>query len=110
MKTLLAALLMLPAMAVSQETKRVDLPCASLDKIVEVTEKYDELPLLRSSSVRDGAVQVLVIYANMKTGSYTIVERVSDNWFCVLSVGADFQTVPVDIIEEIITERIKKRT
>jgi hypothetical protein len=109
MKTFLAALLMLPAMAVSQEAKRIDLACVSLKQLVEVTNKYDELPLLRGTSVRNGVTQVLVMYANTETGSFTMVEKVGDDSFCVLSVGGNFQPVPSDIIEEIVTERNKKR-
>ena len=109
MKKLLVAVLMLPTMAISQETKRIDLACVSLKQLVEVTNKYDELPLLRGTSVRNGVAQVLVMYANTETGSFTMVEKAADDRFCVLSVGGNFQPVPSDIIDEIVTERKKKR-
>lgn len=70
---------------------KFDAACGTEDQINVLINQYGERPLLQMVSERDtsaGEIQSLtIIFANPKTRSYTIVERMTDNVFCVTGTG-----------------------
>lgn len=71
--------------------------CIDIETLRDLTDEYDELPLMRSTSVRDHGDVVqqnpLVIFANNKSGSFTIIEEISPMEFCVIAIGNSFRDV-----------------
>ena len=50
----------------------------------------------------------LVIFVNLKTGSFTIVEKVEEQKYCVLAVGGNFEPVPAEVLREYNRSREKE--
>lgn len=114
MKKLLAILLMAPAIAFSQSKeikKQHEVVCLNWNSISLILDKYDEDPLVRGMSLReDGkrkSQEPLVLFVNAKTFSWTIIEKVGNDLYCVLAIGNGFEAVPGNIIDDM-RERRKK--
>jgi hypothetical protein len=124
MKKLLAILLMMPVIAVSDvriievnsEVKTVPIPsyCVTLQHLSDILDEHDELPLIRGKSVRETdkepSVNPLVVFMNGKTGSWTIAEKMPSNLYCIIAVGSGMQMVPGDVIDNMLKERDRKRS
>jgi hypothetical protein len=124
MKKILAILLMMPVIAVSdvriievnQEVKTVPIPayCVTLQQLSDILDEHDELPLIRGKSVRETdkepSVNPLVLFMNGKTGSWTIAEKIPSNLYCIIAVGAEMQMVPGDVIDNMMKERDRRRS
>ena len=76
---------------------RLTLPCGSMEEVIKILVKYNEKPMLNMKSTRtqdDQPTQTMVtLFVNPETGTYSLVERVSDTLFCVLSSGEDLRVV-----------------
>lgn len=87
------------------EIRTFQTTCVTLNYLNKIAEQYDELPILRADSVRkdDGedVSYVAVLYMNMKTKSWTLVEKISDNSYCVMGVGNGMEPVSQDIRDSI---------
>jgi hypothetical protein len=116
MKKMLATLLFMPVIAFSQPNEEVNLStyCTSLNELEGVMAEFGELPALRGKTQRDidgvPVENVLVIFMNPETKTWTIVERMSNGSFCVLSAGGALEAVPKDIVDNIIKNRQRKRS
>jgi hypothetical protein len=64
-----------------------------------LTDRFDETPIARGIAVYPTPSSI-VIFINVATGSFTVVERVATDRYCVLSVGGSFESVPLDIQKE----------
>ena len=94
---LLACLIVGPTVAQSnKDTERlqvvkIDAYCMSEDTMSEITEKYQERPLLAMKSAREVSGKSLefitILFANSKTSSWTLVEQVTENVYCVVATG-----------------------
>lgn len=72
-------------------TFATEFPCGSLENLAEVLDKHEEEPALTASSTREigGKFEVvpMVIFINMKTKSWTIVEQYGRDVYCVTGLG-----------------------
>ena len=73
-----------------------------------LTDRFDETPIARGIAVYP-TPSSMVIFINVATGSFTVVERVATDRYCVLSVGGSFESVPLDIQKESQQRRDKGR-
>jgi hypothetical protein len=69
-----------------------ELICGNENGISDVLEKYGEKPFATMSTVREipgvGLTDnPMVIFVNPETRSYTIVERITKNTYCIVAVG-----------------------
>jgi len=124
MKKILAILLMMPVIAVSEvriievnsEVKTVPIPayCITIQHLSDILDEHDELPVLRGKSVRkaEGAPDInsLIVFMNAKTGSWTIAEKMPSDTYCVIGVGESMHLVPNEVIDNILKERDRKRS
>jgi len=119
MKKILATLLFIPTLAFSQSNKNesiVNIPayCISIQKFGSLLTEFDELPFVRGKSTRDvngrETTNSLVIFMNVRTKTWTIAEKVSDDKYCIIATGEDMEVVPQDIIDNIIKDRQQKRS
>jgi hypothetical protein len=116
MKKLLATLLFMPVIAFSQsnEAEEINIPtyCVSIKILEEVLTEFNELPMLRGKTERHvngvSTENTLVIFMNPETKTWTIVEKMANGSYCVLSAGASFEPVPKEIIDSVINSRQQK--
>lgn len=80
--------------SIASEILQIDtkLSCASWERINETLEKYGEIPFVNMNAyraLRNNDVMNLpaIMFVNPKTKSYTLVEKFSDQLYCVVSIG-----------------------
>jgi len=118
MKKMLATLLFMPVIAFSQpnEAEEINIPthCVSIKVLEEVLTEFNELPMLRGKTERHingiPTENTLVIFMNTETKTWTIVEKMINGSYCVLSAGGGFEPVPKEIIDRVIDNRQQKRS
>ena len=82
--------------------------CMDRASLETLTDRFDETPIARGIAVYP-APSSMVIFINTATGSFTVVERVATDRYCVLSVGGSFESVPTDIQKNNQQRREKRR-
>lgn len=101
MKKLLAMFLLVPSMAFAEPQKATyETICLSREDLTSTVEEFKELPFVRglSAPLNQQNIQLsLVVFANPVTGTFTIVERVAENLYCILAMGGGFEPVPKEI-------------
>ena len=72
-----------------------DAVCATKQVFAETMIKYGETPIMRGQSLRNinGAMVAMntVLFMNLKTGSWTLAEKMADDAFCVVAMGQDWE-------------------
>ena len=75
--------------------------CVGPEVLTETTKNFQELPFARGLSTSMGDAEApplsLVIFVNPETKSWTIVERVNAETYCIMAIGQKFEPVPKDI-------------
>jgi hypothetical protein len=118
MKKLLATILFMPVIAFSQsnEVEQLNLPtyCTQIQSLEDMLSQYNELPMLRGKAEREVAgnpiQNTVVVFMNMETKTWTIVEKMIDGRYCILTAGSSFEPVPKEIIDRVIKEREQRRS
>lgn len=96
MKKFLFSLLFLPVFSHAEVIKgTIPVMCTGVEEFAETMADFQELPLLTGVSSRDfgdgNMIPLsLVIFANGKSGTFTIVEKLEDK-VCVISIGEKLQ-------------------
>lgn len=74
--------------------------CVDAESLSKTVDEFKELPFARgiSNSLGDAEAPArsLVIFVNPETQTWTIVERVNANQYCIMAVGQKFEPVPAD--------------
>ena len=70
--------------------------CMDKKDLETLVDRFQEIPVARGINVFP-APSSLVIFINPDKKSFTVVERVSTDSYCVLAVGGDFEAVPESI-------------
>lgn len=89
----IAALLLLVPLTVLADVKVINLPiyCISIETLSEVLEKHGEEAAMTMSSSRDIQDQIItsstVLFVNFKTKTWTMVERLTNDNYCVIAIG-----------------------
>jgi hypothetical protein len=77
----------------AQNSQNFESVCVNADSIAEVVAQFEETPSLTMKSMREttrGSVENrAVLFINYKTKSWTLVERISSDRFCVIALGED---------------------
>jgi hypothetical protein len=72
-----------------------DAICTTQKIFGETMLNYGETPIMRGQSMRNinGAMVAMntVLFMNLGTGSWTLAERMSDDAFCVVAMGENWQ-------------------
>ena len=110
MKKILTTLLLAATATVAHANEyNLNVKCVPFRVIDALTAEYKELPFVRGASVRDGERGSrsipFVFYLNARTGSWTFTERISENEFCILASGEQFEPVPAELIDMTIERR-----
>jgi hypothetical protein len=101
---------------INAEVKTVPIPayCVPLQNLEDVLSEHDELPVIRAKSFRESENQTfenaLVLFVNQQKKTWTLVEKVSENSYCVIAIGHDLEPVPNSIIEDIQKRRSRSRS
>ena len=83
--------------------------CVDAESLSKTVDEFKELPFARGLSTNMTDTEAphlsLVIFVNPKTQTWTIVERVDPNRYCIMAVGQKFEPVPADIRDRVEQER-----
>ena len=95
-KKLLSTLLFVPALAMGQvETVQFESICVPLEILEESMKKHGEKPFINSVGHRMfGDVKVFhatVLFINPETKTWTMVEKVGSNSYCIIGVGSNMK-------------------
>jgi len=105
MKKTLAMFLLMPSLALANPPiQNVETICLNSNELTETINEFKELPYVRGSSMpisQDDVKFSLVIFVNPSTGSFTIVEKRSDDSYCVIAIGTGFAPVPKEIQDDL---------
>jgi len=75
--------------------------CVGPEELSETVKNFQELPFARGISTgldeKAAPPLSLVIFVNPDTKTWTIVERVDADTYCIMAVGQQFEPVPKDI-------------
>lgn len=108
-KTLVTCFSLVPMFAFAEEQQpqpaTYQTVCLSAKDLTSTINDFKEIPYVRGLSNPIGQPESklsLVIFANPTTGTFTIAEKASDNLYCILAIGSNFQPVPKDIQDKVI--------
>jgi len=83
--------------------------CVDAESLSKTLDEFKELPFARgiSNSLGDAEAPArsLVIFVNPATQTWTIVQRVDPNRYCIMAVGQKFEPVPADIRDQVEQQR-----
>ncbi len=101
MKKLLILLCMIPNLVFSQEVMNETrtISCVNKENIYNLVGEFDEIPFIRALNSLVLGVPIfnsLVIFVNSKTGSFSVVEKVEEQKYCILAVGVRFEPMPAE--------------
>lgn len=72
-----------------------DAICTTQQIFGETMLNYGETPIMRGQSVRNiNGVMVFmntVLFMNLKTGTWTLAEKIADDVFCVMAMGQNWE-------------------
>lgn len=87
-KILFAILLSFSSFSFAQTTKNIKLECYPLKDVVLELNKFNEAPLLLANSFRSEIERnVLIIFMNTETRTWTILEKYTEEIYCILAMG-----------------------
>jgi len=105
---------MIPNLVFAQEVinEPRTVSCVNKENIYKLVGEFDEVPFIRALNVPAlGVAQFnsLVIFVNPKTNSFSIVEKTSEQKYCILAVGGSFEPVPAEIVKKFNDDIIKEK-
>jgi hypothetical protein len=114
MKKILAMCLLMPSLVLANpQIKTIQTMCLNAKDLTDTVNEFKELPYVRGISTpfdKEDAKMSLVVFLNPTTGTFTIVEKASDNLYCILAVGGGFEPVPKEIQDDVRKEQQEKST
>jgi hypothetical protein len=92
---LLAGIGMLCAVPVWGQSRVINIPtaCTTTEALAALLAEYDETPALTMTSVRaskeknKSTTNYTLMFINYETKSWTLIERMADNVFCIIAAG-----------------------
>lgn len=114
MKKLIFLLCMIPSFVFAQQliNEVRTISCVDKQSLNEFIGGFDEYPFIRALNVPVLGVQQytpLVIFVNPKTKSFTIVEKISEERYCILALGGNFEPMPAEVIKEFNKDNEKRK-
>ncbi len=96
---------MIPNLVFSQEVMNETrtISCVNKENIYNLVGEFDEIPFIRALNSLVLGVPIfnsLVIFVNSKTGSFSVVEKVEEQKYCLLAVGVRFEPMPAEALKE----------
>jgi hypothetical protein len=94
MKKLLILLALIPSLAYPSDETTVEFSsyCMGEKKLNMLMQKYNESPMMTMTSTRILNEKMIrnsptILFANPKEGSWTLVEKATDELYCVVATG-----------------------
>lgn len=91
-KLLVTSSLLLSSVAHSA-AMRLDVPCGSISEVHNILAEYNEKPMLHMASKRNETANSLILFVNSETKTYTLVEKVNELVYCVISTGEELEVM-----------------
>jgi hypothetical protein len=100
----------LPVQAVDEHMMPVF--CVDYETLEATVAEWSEIPLLRGLSERgterNEKNYTMVLFVNKETRSWTLVEQIDPDYYCVIGVGSKFEPVPGEVIDGVIKNQKQK--
>ena len=115
MKTLLCLLFLIPALAIGKSTDVIphqyQTVCLTKMQLEDTLDEFGEEPIARAWMLPLGQNQVssIVIFISPITTTFTVIEKVNENKYCILAMGTGFEAVPENSQKIYREERKKKK-
>lgn len=110
----LIASLFVSTQAVAVDELSVPVFCVDYATLERTLDKYKEVPFVRGKSQRGSDDKPddysMVLFVNRETKTWTLVEQVEPDYYCVIGVGNKFEAVPANIINDVIKRQNGKAT
>jgi hypothetical protein len=96
---------MIPNLVFAQEVineSRI-ISCVNKETIYKLVENFDEIPFIRALNtpvVGMQQVTSIIIFVNPKTKSFSLVEKVEEQKYCILALGGRFEPMPAEVLKE----------
>lgn len=94
------------------ETKIPD-RCGNWAQLKIAVDHFDELPFVMGNMLRNtprGRVETSIfIFVNAEKGTWTLVEKVANDLYCILAVGTHFSPVSAQSIDNLIKDRQRRK-
>lgn len=101
--------MLLPLSAYAQtafDKIQMEVYCINLASLEDLLKEFGEEPFVRGVSRREPMGDIpLVIFVNRQHNTWTIVEKIETNRYCVVGLGGHFQPVPSQIRDQLKKER-----
>jgi hypothetical protein len=106
--------LFISTQAVAVDELSVPVFCVDYATLERTLDKYKEVPFVRGKSQRGTENKPddysMVLFVNRETKTWTLVEQVEPDYYCVIGVGEKFEAVPANIINDVIKRQNGKAT
>lgn len=110
LKLIIISSLTFTSIANAQELQRkyVETYCVSKDVLESTLGEFKEFPLFRALSHRgDGVPTSLVIFVSQETKTWSIIEKIQSDLYCIIALGQEFEIVPQEIRDSLEADRSK---
>lgn len=90
-------LLFIPSLVFAQRVDKVMIEayCIGLETLEKTLEEYKEISFVRGLSEREPlGVVSLVMFVNPQTQTWTMVEKIGADKYCIIATGSKFEPVP----------------
>ena len=91
------------------ETATYRTVCMNAVNFTKLIDEFEELPFARGHSygMFDNSILSMVVFVNPKTKSFTIAEKSSEDLYCILTLGREFEPMPKGIVDGVLEGRQK---
>ena len=98
MKYLIVLMALLTSLTINAQTRLLPVECGNLKDLTAVMVEFNEKPFaagetVRSTNNRTIVESVVIFFLNKRTKTWTVVEKISDDLYCVVSSGKNFNIV-----------------
>jgi hypothetical protein len=79
---------------------KFDSICMDAKSLIAMSEKYQEVPMMRGTSARavgnELIEQPIVLFSNPREWSWTLWERINEDFYCIIGFGKNLEPVPAE--------------
>lgn len=96
---LLTCFMLLPTTGLAKDDRKESMRktfCMNLEELEKLTSDHGEIPIARGVNAYPD-ISSLVIFINPDNQTFTVVERITADNYCVLALGGRFEAVPESI-------------
>jgi len=80
----------------------MEIYCVDYASLTKTIDAFGEIPFVRGQSGKQPVGMVpFVMYVNPQEGTWTFVEKIANNKYCIIAFGSNLQPVPKKVTKEL---------